>query len=87
MAKATGKAMATAKPAAAAHLSAPQQLATKKHKKHKRLSEPILCFLCLFVASSFLRGGFLFLFFVETFLVFLDPAFEIVGGFFELVTV
>jgi hypothetical protein len=35
MVKETVKAMATEKPAAAAHLSALPHLATEKHKKHK----------------------------------------------------
>jgi hypothetical protein len=88
MVKETVKVRATAKPAAAAHrfaLKNQKNLATKRHKKHKRLNKSILCFLCpfvaLFVASFLLRGGFSFLFFVETFLIFLDPRFEIVRGF------
>src|SRR6185503_11192467 len=89
MAKETVKVKGTAKPAAAAHRSAPrnQHSATKRHKKHKRLNKSFLCFLCLLVASFLLRGGFAFLFFVETFLIFLDPRFEIVRGFLELVAV
>ena len=87
----TVKVMATARPAAVAHLFAlkSQQCteSTPEHKNHKRLSKPLLCFLCLFVASSLLRGGFSFLFFVETFLIFLQPRFEIVRGFLELVAV
>jgi hypothetical protein len=92
MAMETVKGMATARLAAVAHLFEPQneralRLATKKHKKHKRFSKTILCFLCFFVASFLLRGGFSLLFFVETFLIFLDPGFEIVRGFLELVAV
>jgi len=48
MAKETVKVMATARPAAVAHLFELQNwkttphLATKEHKKHKRLNKPIL---------------------------------------------
>src|ERR1051325_7909588 len=89
MVKETLKARAMAKPAAGASRSVKTEphLDTKKQKKHKKFEQPILCFLCLFVASSFLRGGFSFLFFVETFLIFLNPRFKIVRGFLELVAV
>ena len=98
MVTARGKVTAREKPAAVAHQSAvqnrktPPRSAKKKHKKHKRFSRTILCLSYLLwslvaVASSLLRGGFSFLFFVETFLIFLDPHFEIGSGFFELVAV
>src|ERR1044072_448373 len=92
----TVKVMATATLAAAAHLFAlKNHQPTQEHKKHKRLSKSLLClfesllclFVALFVASSLLRGGFSFLFFVETFLIFLEPRFQVVRGFLELVAV
>src|SRR5262245_9972856 len=66
--------------------------ATKTHKRHKKefecsLSNSFLCLLCLFAASFLLRGEFFLLFFVESFLIFLDPGFEIFRGFFEFVAV
>ena len=51
---------------------------TKKHKEHKTISERLLCFLCLFVASFLLRGELSFLLFVEALLIFLEPGFEVV---------
>src|SRR5215213_1570211 len=90
----TARAKVTAMVAATAHPSARRQQAgavrrpTKKHKEHKQLSKPVLCFLCLFAASFLLRRGeFSFLFFVETFLIFLKPCFEIVSGLLELVAI
>ena len=53
------------------------KLTTQRHKKHKTISENFLCLLCLFVASFLLRGEFSFLFVVKTFLIFLEPGFEI----------
>src|SRR5215468_3167080 len=89
----TVKARATAMAAAAPHQAARKQQAgavlhTIKHKEHKQLSKPVLCFLCLFAASFLLRRGeFSFLFFVETFLILLKPRFEIVRGLLELVAI
>ena len=92
----TVKEMATVRPAAVAHLFELKNFQpTQEHKKHKQLNKSLLRFfvslLCLFVtlfvASSLLRGGFSLLFFVETFLIFLYPGFEIVRGFLELVAV
>ena len=82
---ATAMEMVTVMPVAAAHpfvvkseqATQEQHSTTVRHKEHKRLSKAILWFLCLFVASFLLRGEFSFLFFVETFLIFLEPGFEI----------
>src|SRR5215217_9225512 len=90
----TARAKVTAMVAATAHPSARRQQAgavrrpTKKHKEHKQLSKPVLCFLCLFAASFLLRRSeFSFLFFVETFLIFLKPRFEIVCSLLELIAI
>ena len=50
---------------------------TTRYKEHKTIAATHVCFLCLFVASFLLRGEFSFLLFVEAFLIFLEPGFEI----------